>query len=378
VKVRRVLALAGRILRQFRHDRRTVALIVVVPLIVMALIGYLVSDDKEPLPVAVVNLDAGTATPSGPLSLGSRIVDLLGAAPGIEVRLLSSETAARQQVRDSEVAGAVILPANLTRDALAGSSVPVQVVVGGIQPGLYGPVVDATRMAIATLPGTAGGALGLPAPPVSIEPVSLEGGVDLKALDYNAPVLVSVFAFLFTFMLTSVAFLRERSSGTLERLMASPVSRLEILTGYLLGFIGFAMAQGLIILAYAIGVLDVRVAGSIWLVLLILAIEVTGVVNLGIALSFYARNELQVIQFIPLLLLPQVFLGGLWWPVQTLWPPLRYLSQVFPITHAAVALREVMIGGAGLADIGQRLLALLAFAAAMMAIGVLALRKQRS
>lgn len=378
MKVRRVLALAGRILRQFRHDRRTVALIVIVPVVVMALIGYLVSDDKQPLPVAVVNLDAGTTTPSGPISLGARIVDLLGAEPGIEVRLLSSEEVARQRVRDTEVAGAVILPATLTQDALAGSSVPVQVVVGGIQPGLYGPVVDATRSAIAALPGTADGALGLRAPPVTIEPVPLEGSVDLKALDYNAPVLVSVFAFLFTFMLTSVAFLRERSSGTLERLMASPVSRLEVLTGYLLGFIGFAMAQGIIILAYAIGVLNVRVAGSIWLVLLILAIEVTGVVNLGIALSFYARNELQVIQFIPLLLLPQVFLGGLWWPVQTLWPPLRYLSQVFPITHAAVALREVMIGGAGLADIGERLLALLAFAAAMMAIGVLALRKQRS
>ncbi len=374
----RVLALAGRILRQFRHDRRTVALIVIVPIVVMALIGYLVSDDKEPLPVAVVNLDAGTTTPNGPVSLGARIVDLLERTSGIEVRLVASEETARRQVRDTGVAGAVILPTNLTHDALAGIGVPVQVVVGGIQPGLYGPVVEATRAAIAALPETAGGVLGLPSPPVTIEPVPLDGGLDLKGLDYNAPVLVTVFTFLFTFMLTSVSFLRERSSGTLERLMASPVSRLEVLTGYLLGFIGFAMAQAIIILGYAIWVLEVRVAGSIWLVLLVLAIEVTGVVNLGITLSFYARNELQVIQFIPLVLLPQVFLGGLWWPVQTLWPPLRYLSQVFPITHAGVALREVMVGGAGLVDIGERMLALLAFAAAMMAIGVLALRKQRS
>jgi ABC-2 type transport system permease protein len=374
----RVVALALRILRQFRHDRRTVALIVIVPLVVMALIGYLVSDDKEPLPVAVVNLDAGAATPAGQISLGDRIAGLLGADDTLQVVEVATPEAARQQVADVKVAGAVILPPDLTQQALSGGSVPVEVVVGGIQPGLYGPVLEHTREAIAALPATAGGVPGLSAPPVTIEPIPIQGGVDLKALDYNAPVLVTVFVFLFTFMLTSVSFLRERSSGTLERLMASPVSRFEVLTGYLLGFIGFAMIQALIILSYAIFVLDVRNAGSIWLVLLVLAIEVTGVVNLGIALSFYARNELQVIQFIPLVLLPQVFLGGLWWPVQTLWPPLRYLSQLFPITHAATALRRVMVGGASFTDILPQLLALLAFAAAMVAIGISALRKQRA
>jgi ABC-2 type transport system permease protein len=374
----RVLALALRILRQFRHDRRTVALIVIVPLVVMALIGYLVSDDKEALPVAVVDLDAGATTPAGQVSLGERIAALLGADPALKVVTVPTPEEARQQVADVQVAGAVILPPDLTRQALSGGSVPVQVVVGGIQPGLYGPVLEHTRQAIATLPDAAGGVPGLSAPPITIEPIPIQGGVDLKALDYNAPVLVTVFVFLFTFMLTSVSFLRERSSGTLERLMASPVSRFEILSGYLLGFIGFAMTQALIILSYAIVVLSVRNAGSIWLVLLVLAIEVTGVVNLGIALSFYARNELQVIQFIPLVLLPQVFLGGLWWPVQTLWSPLRYLSQLFPITHAATALRQVMVGGASFTDILPQLLALLGFAAAMVAIGVTALRKQRA
>ena len=374
----RVLALAGRILRQFRHDRRTVGLIVIVPIVVMALIGYLISDDKEPLQVAIVNLDAGATTPSGPVSLGARIVDLLELDPGIQVRPVARQETAAEQVRDNEVAGAVILPADLTRQALAGGSVPVRVVVGGIQPGLYGPVIEATRRAIAALPETAGGVLGLAAPPVSLEPVALAGGPDLGTLDYNAPALVSVFAFLFTFMLTSVAFLRERSSGTLERLMASPVSRLEVLSGYLLGFIGFAMAQALIVLGYAIFVLNVHIAGSIWLVLLVLVILVIGVVNLGIALSFYARNELQVIQFIPLVLLPQVFLGGLWWPVETLWPPLRYLSQVLPLTHAVVTLRMVVVGGQGFGDIAGRLLALLGFSTAMVVVGVLALRKQRA
>jgi ABC-2 type transport system permease protein len=138
------------------------------------------------------------------------------------------------------------------------------------------------------------------------------------------------------------------------------------------------MIQSLIILGYAVWILHVPVEGSIWPVLLVIAILVIGSVNLGIALSFYARNELQVVQFIPLVLLPQVFLGGLFWPVQTLWLPLRYLSQVFPLTHAAAALRTVMVGGGGFGDIAGRLLALVGLSAAMLVIGVLALRKSRA
>ncbi len=379
MKPSRIGAIGGRILKQFRHDRRSVALIVIVPVVVMALIGYLIGDaGKEPLPVAVVNHDTGADTPGGSVSLGARIADLLGRDAAIDVRTTPSEQEATQQVRSGDVAGAVILPADLTQQVLGGGSADVRVVVGGTDPGLQGPVLEATRTAVAGLAETAGGVDGLPAPPLSIEPMPLRGAVGLATLDYNAPALIAVFAFFFTFLLTSVSFLRERSSGTLERLMASPVTRLEVLVGYLLGFIGFAMAQSLIVLGYAIWVLDVREAGSIWLVLLVIAILVIGSVNLGIALSFFARNELQVVQFIPLVLLPQVFLGGLFWPVQTLWPPLRLLSQLFPLTHAVAALRAVMVGGEDLADIAGRLAALVALSAAMLVLGVLALRKQRA
>jgi ABC-2 type transport system permease protein len=372
----RASAIAVRILKQFRHDKRTVGLIVIVPIVVMALIGYLIGDaGKEPLPVAVVNLDAAAPSAAGAVSIAGRIEDLLAQDDTISVRSVASGSRATALVRDGEVAGAVILPADLTSSILGGGSSQVRVVVTGVEPGLQGPVLAAVRAALTSL---ASGDGGVPQAPLSVSVVPLEAGRGLSTLDYNAPALVAVFAFFFTFLLTSVGFLRERSSGTLERLMASPVTRLEVLVGYLLGFIGFAMIQSLIVLGYAVWILDVPVEGSIWLVLLVIAILVIGSVNLGIALSFYARNELQVVQFIPLVLLPQVFLGGLFWPVQTLWPPLRYLSQLFPLTHATAALRAIMLGGADLGDVAGRLLALIALSAAMLAIGVLALRKSRA
>jgi len=379
VSLSRIAAIALRILKQFRHDPRTIALIVIVPLLVMALIGYLLGDSgKEPLPVAVVNLDAGAEAPVGHVSLGVEIARALAADDAIAVQTVPSPEAAAERVRAAEVAGAVILPPDLTRRVLADEPASVRVVVGGTDPNLQGPVLAATGRAVQGLTERGASTVGFRAPALTIRPVPLRGGVDLSPLDYDAPILLTFFAFFLTFLLTSVSFLRERSSGTLERLMASPASRLDVLLGYLLGFIGFAVAQALLILGYAAWVLDVRIAGSVWLVLLVLVILLIGVVNLGISLSFYARNELQVVQFIPLVLIPQVFLGGLIWPVQSLWPPLRWLSQLFPLTHSTVALREVMVGGQGFGDVAGRLLALLAFSVAMVAVGVLALRTQRA
>jgi len=374
----RVLAIAVRILRQFRHDPRSVGLILVVPLVVMALVGYLVGDaGKEPLPVSLVNEDTAFGEAPGSPTIGTTLASALEGQAGLEVSEAPDADEAERRVRDGETAGAIVVPAGVTEAVLAGRPAQVTVIVVGIEPGLDDRVVGAVRLAMAEVAAAAArGGAGLPQ--VTIDRVPVEGSKDLSVLDFFAPALIVVFVFLFTFMLTSVSFLRERSSGTLERLMASPASRLDLLLGYLLGFVGFAMLQALVVLGYATIVLDVKIAGPTWLVLLTLMILVIGVVNLGIALSFFARNELQVVQFIPLIFVPQVFLGGLFWPVQTLWPPLRLLSQVFPVTHAVVGLREVMVGGAGVAEVASRLAALLAFAVAMLLLGILALRKQRA
>lgn len=381
MRLARILALAGRILNQFRHDRRTVALIAIVPLVVTALIGYLVSEDKEPLEVTVVNQDRGAQGPIGSVSVGEELLRALENQAGIEAVASEDARQAEDDVRARDVGGAVIVPADLTERLLAGERPSIEVVVRGIDPGVDGPVLLATQRALATLGERLSSILPEGAPGfggVGIERVTTSGLGALPSIDYSAPVLIIAFAFLFTYLLTGISFLRERQSGTLERLMASPITRLEVLLGYLLGFLGFAMIQALLILGYVVLVLDVRVAGSIWLVLLILAIMVIGVVNVGIALSFFARNELQVMQFIPLVFVPQLLLGGLVWPVETLHPVLRWISQVFPITHAAAALREVMVGGAGFADIAGRVLAVLGFALVMVLLGVAALRRQKA
>ena len=194
-------------------------------------------------------------------------------------------------------------------------------------------------------------------------------------LDYVAPALLAAMALFFVFILTGVSFLRERSQGTLERLMASPVSRAEIMVGYLLGFILFAAVQALIILLYTIFVLKVHYAGSLWQIFVFQLIITVVALNLGLVVSTYARNELQVIQFIPLVLVPQFFLSGLLWPVEQMNRFLQYLSKVMPLTYSVDGLRKIMLEGKTLGDVWVDLAVLAVFAVSMTMLGALALRR---
>ena len=196
-----------------------------------------------------------------------------------------------------------------------------------------------------------------------------------SVLDYIAPALLSTLALFFSFLLTGISFLRERSQGTMERLMASPVSRLDIVVGYLFGFFIFALTQTLIILLFTIYVLDVHYSGDLWQVFVFQVVIITGAVNLGIFISTFARNEFQMVQFIPLILFPQVFLCGVIWPVEQMPDYLQWLSVILPLTYAVDGLRDIMLAGKTLLDVAFELLVLIGFAVIMSIMAALTLRR---
>lgn len=194
-------------------------------------------------------------------------------------------------------------------------------------------------------------------------------------LDYIAPALLAALALFFGFLLTGISFLRERSQGTLERLMASPLSRLDIVVGYLCGFFVFALAQTLIILLFTIYVLDVNYRGDLWQIFIFQVVVIIGAVNLGIFISTFARNEFQMVQFIPLIILPQVFLCGVIWPVEQMPDYLQWLSAVLPLTYAVDGLRNIMLNGQNLMDVSFELGVLVIFTILISIIAAVTLRR---
>ena len=194
-------------------------------------------------------------------------------------------------------------------------------------------------------------------------------------LDRVAPGLLAVFVLFFTFILTGVGFLRERAQGTLERLQTTLVGSFDIMLGYMLGFLLFAVVQTVVILAFTIFVLRIEYVGSLWEIGAVLLLLVTVAVSLGIFISSFANNEFQVVQFIPIVLAPQIFLSGVIIPVEQMPTLFEGISVVLPLTYAVEALREIMLRGAGLAALWPELAAIGVFSVALLTAAVATLRR---
>lgn len=204
----------------------------------------------------------------------------------------------------------------------------------------------------------------------------LHGSKDITMFDGLGPVLIGFFTFFFVFILSGVSFVRERLSGTLERLLSTTVRRWEIVLGYIIGFGIFAFIQSIIIVSFSVYILDLYVAGSIWLTLLITCMLSLTALTLGTFLSAYANNEFQMIQFIPLVIVPQVFFSGLF-PMESMNTWLQMLGKLFPLTYGADAMRQVMIRNQGFTEIALDLTVLLLFSLLFAVGNVFALKKHR-
>lgn len=200
--------------------------------------------------------------------------------------------------------------------------------------------------------------------------------IDQKpVLNRVAPGLLGVFVLFFTFILTGVSFLRERAQGTLERLMTTTVARADILVGYLLGFLLFATIQTVVILAFTIFALQIEYKGNLFEIIAVLMLVVVVAVNLGIFVSTFARNEFQVVQFIPLVLAPQIFLSGVIIPTDQMPRIMEAISVVLPLTYAVEGLREIMVMGQNLTDVWIDLVVLAGFGLGLLIAAVATLRR---
>ncbi len=159
--------------------------------------------------------------------------------------------------------------------------------------------------------------------------------------DRIAPALLGVFPFVIMFLITSVTTLRERTGGTMERLMATPMAKVDIIGGYATAFTLFGILQSIITSTFAIYVLGMNVPGAQWFVVLVAAIDTILGVALGLFVSAFARTEFQAVQFMPIFILPQVLICGLFIPLNSLPDLLEKIAYCLPLTYAVDALNLV-------------------------------------
>ena len=184
-----------------------------------------------------------------------------------------------------------------------------------------------------------------------------------------------MFPFIVMFLVTSVTTLRERSSGTLERLLAMPMGKLDFLLGYAVAFGVVAALQAMLAVGVSVGLLGLDIAGSVWLLGLVAVADAVLGSALGLFVSAFAQTEFQAVQFLPLIVFPQILLCGLFVPRDTLPSVLHAVSDVLPLSYAVDAMSH-LTRGTSTSDVWLDLLVVAAFAVAALGLGAATLRRR--
>jgi ABC-2 type transport system permease protein len=189
------------------------------------------------------------------------------------------------------------------------------------------------------------------------------------------PVLLALIPFIIMFLVTSVTTLRERTSGTLERLLAMPMGKLDFLLGYALAFGLVAAVQSALAVGVCVWLLDLTVTGSVWLLMVVAVVDAVLGTALGLFVSAFARTEFQAVQFMPALVIPQLLLCGLFVPRDALPRTLEVISDVLPLSFAVDAMQTVAASSAS-GEVWQDIAVVAAYVVAGLALGALTLRRQ--
>ncbi len=199
---------------------------------------------------------------------------------------------------------------------------------------------------------------------------------DTPVFDSIGAPLLGIFPFVVMFLVTSIATLRERRTGTLERLLTLPLGKGDLLGGYALAFGALAALQAVVATGFSILVLGLDVAGSSWLLLLVAVVDAVLGTALGLFLSAFAATEFQAVQFLPAFVLPQFLVCGLLVPRDQLPTALHAISNVLPLSYAVDAMRTITTDASGTRDVLADLAIVLAFAVAALAAGAATLRRR--
>lgn len=380
MSINRVLAIAKKQFLTLRHDPRTLALMLIAPIMAMLIFGFAFGTEPKHLSVIIVNQDKG--------SLASEFIDKLDHET-LAITNSNDVQASKDAVKSGNKIATLIFPETFTADA--------QPTKAGISPGgapvlapakgAHGEVfIDTTNQQLSSVVSkeiaTAGQDLARSkgaSSGISFDVnYAFEKAKDARYIDFFVPGIMAFAITLFTTLLTLLAFVGERVTGTMDRLRVTPVKESEIVIGYEIAFGIIAAIQGTLILTVAILVYHIMIAGSIALAMLFVILVAIDAQAIGILVSSGAQRESQAIQFLPFIIFPIFLLSGIFVAVKSLPIWLQPFSYLLPPTWGIDALRDVMLRGWGLEHLWVHIVVLVGFGVGFTVLAILGLKQSRN
>lgn len=361
----RIFAIVQKVLKELFRDKRTLALMFVAPIFIMWLMNIMFS--------ANTTIDVNLATVNVP----QQIVTKMEENSHLTIEIYQSRDQADSALKDNKVDSVI------TYDSKDGYSVvyantdstKTAVTRQSIKSAIVATQINQLVEAIQKLTPQAANSQTHSAAPF-ISETYVYGNEDTGFFAKMIPILLGFIIFFFVFLISGMALLKERTTGTLNRLLATPVKRSEIVFGYMISYGLLAIIQSIVIVCSAIWLLNVEVVGNIFNVIIVSVILGVVALTFGILLSTLAKSEFQMMQFIPLVVMPQLFFSGII-PLDSMASWARYVGKVLPLSYSGDAMNKIIIEGKGLSDISGDIFVLLGFLVVLTIANIFGMKRYR-
>lgn len=389
----RTIAIMNRVLKELFRDKRTLALMFVSPILIMLLMSVIFNTNSTTdVNVATVSVSSKLNEELGSLkhvtvksydtkadakhALNQETVDAIVQKSGKNYDLTyantdsSKTTAVKLAFKNALTATSISqLKSALKQSTTAVAKLQAQLALA--QKAANGPTASVTNHANAVTPKTS---QSNSAPKVTNHYVY--GDQDTGYFAKMLPILMGFFVFFFVFLISGMALLKERTTGTLDRLLATPVKRSSIVFGYMLSYGILAILQTVLIVLVTVWLLGIEVVGSLVSVVLINLLLALVALAFGILLSTFANSEFQMMQFIPLVVVPQVFFSGII-PLDSMADWVKDISYIIPLKYSGDAVNEIIMRGTSIFKLGGDIAVLLGFLIVLTVLNIVGLRRYR-
>lgn len=367
MKLQRLLAVMSKELRQLRRDRITLAMIVGIPVMQLVLFGYAINLNLRGLSAGVAD-QANTA--------GSRALVMDMVATGVIEPTLAANTP--QQLMDAlrrgEISVGVVVPPDFERRRIDGREA-VQVLVDGSDTVVQGAALQLAQMPMDDSRALANATGARETTPRQIGVVSFYNPERRSAVNI-VPGLIGVILTMTMVLFTGVSIVRERERGNMELLIATPITRGELMIGKVLPYVAIGLVQTTLVLLLGLWLFQVPVRGSVLDVYLAAMLLVVANLTLGLLISTRAQSQFQAMQMTFFVFLPSILLSGFMFPFAGMPRAIQWFAEILPLTHFLRLIRGIMLRGAGIAELWRDVAALVAFTAVMMTAAILRFRKR--
>ncbi|MDI9240816.1 ABC transporter permease [Lysobacter sp. LF1] len=370
MSLRRLFAIVQKELRQMRRDRITLAMIVGIPVMQLVLFGYAINLNLRGLSTGIAD-QANTA--------GSRALVMDMVATGVITPTVSATAPQElmERLRRGEISVGVVVPPDFERRRFEGREA-VQVMVDGSDTVVQSAAVQLAQLPLATAPVDNTRPLREGAGQVARGQISVVAfyNPERRSAVNIVPGLIGVILTMTMVLFTGVAIVRERERGNMELLIATPLSRSELMIGKVLPYAAIGLIQTSVILVLGVWLFQVPIRGSLLDVYLAAVLLIFANLTLGLLISTKARSQFQAMQMTFFVFLPSILLSGFMFPFAGMPRVVQWLAEALPLTHFLRLIRGIVLRGASLWELWHDVLALLAFTAVMMTAAIARFRKR--